>query len=145
MGSTTVTFDGRSFEASDGQLEIWLELLVSEIDRRAASPLWLRQVRDDWHLQATAGFGMGVIPDLDRHVTDEERRATLIALCEAGLARLEALGDTLSRDQLNALGTGGEGSAFTTDLPTELFRRVGLYFLHLLQRQLSPDEIDARF
>jgi len=74
MGSTFVEFRGRGFEASDATLEIWLLLLVDAIDELPSAPHWLHEARGDWHLQATAGFGFGVIPGLDRIVTAPERR-----------------------------------------------------------------------
>lgn len=145
MGSTTVTLDGKGFEASDAVLEIWLALLVRELDRWPDPPPWLGEVRDEWELQATAGFDFGVMPQLDEFATDAERRATLIAVSKNGLQALESMGETITCEQLNDMGTGGEDSYFTEDLPTEQFKRLARYFIKLLEGQLGPDEIDSRF
>jgi len=48
-------------------------LTVRQIDALPEVPAWLREVREEWHLQATAGFGFGVMPGLDDVATDEER------------------------------------------------------------------------
>jgi hypothetical protein len=143
MASTTVTLDGAGFEASDAALAVWLELLVREIDE-PVDPPWLQEVKAEWHEQATAGFSFGVMPQLERFVTDDDRRRRLIALSEAALKVLDGWGDTAGADRLNEMKTGGEDSFFTEDVPTETFRRVGRYFLRLLQGKLTPEEIDSR-
>ncbi len=144
MGSTTVDFRGAEFEASDGTLQVWLHFLVVEIDKEAQASPWLREVRQDWELQSTAGFGFGVLPDLDRFVVTEEQRQTLLRLSESALHALEQKGEVFSVESLNALNLGGEGSFYTRDVPAELFLRVGRYFIKLLQGTLSAEERDAR-
>lgn len=144
MGSTTVDFRGAKFEASDGALEVWLHFLVVEIDKLPQTDPWLREVRQDWELQSTAGFGFGVFPSLDRFVTTEEQRQTILRLSESALYALEQQGKVFGADKLNALNLGGEGSFYTKDVPTEMFLRVGWYFVKLLQGTLSTAEGDAR-
>jgi hypothetical protein len=144
MGSTFVDFRGNGFEASDTALEVWLALLVQEIDKMEHTPAWLLEVRDEWHLQATAAFGFGVMPGLDRFISDEERRESILGLCLRAQTRLKQFGDVISRENLNALQTG-EGSAFTNDVPAEVFLRTARYFIKLLQGTLASNEVDARF
>jgi hypothetical protein len=143
MGSTFVRFGDRGFEASDAQLEIWLLLLVAEIDRLPSPPPWLAEARQEWHLQATAGFGFGVMPGLDLVVTDTARREAVLDLSNKALARLRGHGEVMTKDQLNAL-TQESGGGFTEDLKTEVFTRVGEYWVKLLEGELKPEEIDAR-
>jgi hypothetical protein len=145
MGSTHIGFRDKGFEASDFAIEIWLALMVREIDALAQVPAWLREVRDEWHLQATTGFGFGVMPDLDRFVTDDTRRDLLIALGRLALARLADLGEVIPRDILNGFQTGGPGASFTGDADAAPFRRTGEYFLKLLDGTLTSAETDARF
>jgi hypothetical protein len=145
MGSTRIDFRGKGFEASDFAIEIWLALMVREIDALAKAPEWLREVRDDWETQATGGFGYGVMPELDRFVTDDARRDLLIALGRRALIHLAGLGDVIPRDVLNAFQTGGQGTTFTGDVSSAPFRRTGEYFLKLLEDTLTPAESDARF
>lgn len=144
MGSTTISFRGQKYEASDGTIEVWLHFLVVEIDKEPQVSPWLQEVRDEWQLQSTAGFGFGVIPDLDRFVTTEEQRETVRRLSECALEALEQQGLVMSKTALNALALGGEGSFYTANVPTEAFLRVGRHFVKLLQGTLAPDENDAR-
>lgn len=144
MGSTTVEFRGAGFEASDAVLEVWLHLLVAEIDTLPQVSPWLKEVREDWHIKSVAGFSHGIMPDLDAFVTDEERRGVILALSERALQTLEQWGETISKDALNRLRLGGEESSWTADVPTEVFLRAGRYFVKLLRGELSPEENDAR-
>lgn len=145
MGSTYVDFHGQGFEASDATLEVWLQLLVDEIDQLQNPPQWLMEVRDEWHTQATAGFGFGVMPGLDQFVTGPEYRETIIDLSAEAMRRLHALGPTIAADQLNAIMRGGKGTIFTESVPSAVFEKVGDYFIKLLRGELSPEETDARF
>ncbi len=145
MGSTYVTFRGHGFEANDSALEIWLALLAREIDELTAVPDWLRAVRDEWHLQSTAGFGFGVMPGLDRFIDSEDKRQTLIDIGVRTLSKLEARGPVISREELNRLGTGGEGAVFTQDVPVSDLVRPARYFIKLLQGNLEAWESDSRF
>lgn len=144
MGSTFVEFRNRGFEASDATIEIWLLLLVDEIDKVTNPSDWLKGVREEWHLQATAGFGFGVMPDLDNVVTSTERRDVILGLSSKAMERLRGYGPIVHKDELNAIRNGGEVCFFTKDLPTEAFEKVGDYFVKLLREELKPDESDTR-
>ncbi len=145
MSSTYVRFRDRGFEANDSILEIWLALLVKEIDRLQDVPDWLRETRDEWHLQSTAGFGFGVIPGLDRFITSEDKLQTILAIAARALRRLEMCGPTISAEELNSLATGGEGATFTRGVPASEFIRTARYFIKLLEGTLQPGESDSRF
>jgi len=111
----------------------------------AQVPDWLAEMRDEWHLQATAGFGFGVMPALDRYATDEVRRNIILDLSRRALEELERWGDPLPHEKLNALHTGGEGATFTQDPPADIFLRTARYFIKLLEGKLQPWENDSRF
>jgi hypothetical protein len=145
MGSSFIRFRDQGFEASDDSMEVLLALIVREIDSMDCIQDWLRELRDDWATQATEGFGFGIVPDLDRYVTDEIRRDVILDLCRRTMSKLESLGDVIPREQLNALNTGGEGSTFTRDVPAVIFLRPARYFMRLLESKLEPWESDARF
>ncbi len=145
MGSTHIDYRGKGFEASDSAIEIWLALLVQEIDALPAMPDWLREVREEWDIQARAGFGYGVMPQLDRFATDDSRRDQLVQLGRRALVRLRDLGEVIPRDVLNGFQTGGPDATFTEDAGAAPFRRTGEYFLKLLEGTLTPAELDARF
>lgn len=145
MGSTYVEFRGRGFEASDATLEIWLLLLVEEIDSLPSRPRWLQDVREEWYIQATEVFGFGVMPGLDEVVTNEERRDVILDLSSRAMKRLRTYGRVISKDELNAILRGGPDHMFTEDARTEPFVRTGDYFTKLLREELAPEECDARF
>jgi hypothetical protein len=145
MGSTFINYKGRGFEANDSAIEVLLKLLVEEIDKIGEAPGWMREMRDDWDLQATAGFGFGVMPGLDQFIIDDSRRTTVIDLARRTLSKLESWGDPVPRETLNSLHTGGEGASFGGDVPAGLFLRTARYFIKLLEGTLEPWETDARF
>lgn len=145
MGSTFVEFQGRGFEASDATLEIWLLLLVDEINTLSTLPEWLYEAREEWRLQATAGFGFGVVPGLDSVVTTPQRRDVILDLCAKSMDRLRSYGPVILKDELNAFNGGGEGSYFTGDVASKLFEQTADYFMKLLRGELKPSESDARF
>jgi hypothetical protein len=145
MSSTYVRFRDRGFEASDSTLEVLLALLVKEIDHLRDVPDWLRETRDEWYLQSTAGFGFGVIPGLDRFVTSDDRRQTILRIAASALEKLKAYGPVIPAETLNSLGTGGEGATFTQSAPATEFIRTARYFIKLLEGTLRPGESDSRF
>jgi len=145
MGSTYVAFHGQGFEASDATLELWLLLLVDEIDRLENPPQWLREVRQEWHTQGTAGFGFGVMPGLDRVVTGPECRDAILDLSAKAMRRLRELGPIIPVDQLTAIMRGGKGTVFTESVPSTVFEKVGDCFIELLRGELGSEEADARF
>lgn len=144
MGSTFVEFRGRGFEANDATIEIWLLLLVDEVDQLTNPPGWLEEARKEWHLQATAGFGFGVMPGLDAVVTSAERRDVILDLSSKAMKRLHDHGPFIRKDELNAIQGSSEAGYFTDDVETELFERMADYFVKLLREELEPDENDAR-
>jgi hypothetical protein len=133
MGTSRVWFRGRHFDALDPVLEVWLRLLVDEIDALDNAPDWLPAVRDDWQLLATEEFGFGVVPDLDGVLTDAVRRELLLQLSKRALKRLEAFGDPISAATLNALGAGKSGGGFPRDLPAHVFLEPARTFIRLLE------------
>jgi hypothetical protein len=145
MGSSFIGFKDQGFEASDGSMEILLALIVGEIDKLNPVPEWLREVRNDWAVQSTAGFGFGIAPDLDRYLTDAGKRNTVLGLARQAITYLEGYGAVVPREKLNALETGGAGSTFPEDVPAEILLRPARYFVKLLEGELTPNEADARF
>ncbi len=144
MSSTTINFRGLGYEASDGVLEVWLHFLVGEIDKLPHVSSWLKETREEWQLQATAGFGTGVDPDLDRFVTDETRREIVLSLSKDALRTLGQKGEVIGKEELNHMCLGGEGSSYLSDVPIKAFVQVGRYFIRLLNGELTPEENDAR-
>ncbi len=137
MGSSFVEFHGDGFWVRDGSLEIWLSVLVEQIDRESTPPEWLRDLREQWHV-ATIGFNGCVPTELDEHITTEERKAVALHLSEQALRQLRAYGPTIGVDELNRLSVAHVGSYWTQDLPITFFTDVGDYFILLLRGDLPP-------
>jgi hypothetical protein len=145
MGSTYVRFRNQGFEANDSTLEVWLALLADAVGDMPSVPAWLQEAREEWDIQATAQFGFGVMPGLDRFVTDDERRAIVTDLCRRALVRLEAMGDPIPAATLNGIRDWGKDSGYTGDVGAINFLRPARYFIKLLEGRLGPGEVDARF
>lgn len=143
MGLTTVAFRGRRCTTPDGALAVWLEILVHEIDEAGNPPSWLKEARDEWHLQATAGFGFGVMAGLDRIITNDEQLAAVRSLSDKAMRVLNGWDDPVSADRLNAMEVMGD-AYWTEDLPLDLFREAGKCFLEVLSSQNDRNEIDSR-
>lgn len=145
MGTSYAQFRGQEFEAHDADFEVLLHLAVEEIDK-LDPPAWLLEMREHWDVISTQGFGYGVWPDLARFVTDDERRDIVVSLFERVLHRLKEYGEFISPDELNAMGTGGQGSFFTVALPAVEFKGTAEKFIKLLRGELEagPDHYARR-
>ncbi len=137
MGSSFTEFGKVGFWSRDAALEVWLLFLSREAQQVASPPPWLEAAAANWHLKATVGFTGCIHAGLDEHLTQPVRVATALSLASRAHERLRSHGPVMNRDVLNALETGGEGSCFTTDVPTEAFTRVGETFIRLLRREIS--------
>jgi hypothetical protein len=81
VGTSCTRYGPLGFWARDSTGELWLYLLTQTIDSGREPPLWLRDARDDWRLQATAGMVGCVSAGFDQHlVHDPSREAVFLAL-----------------------------------------------------------------
>jgi hypothetical protein len=139
VGSSFTRYRGQGFWSRDAGIQLWLYILSEEAREVDEPPEWLRLAADEWHLQATLGIGGCVSAGLDSYAATPERAAVLLKLANQGMLRLRERGDTLPMGWLNSLGLGPPGACFTSDLPTELFTRVGEAFIKLLRGELAWD------
>lgn len=138
MGYSDMDYRGRRFQAHDVDLAVWMHYVVEAIDRMQERPAWLDELREDWHMQATGGFGFGIVPWLDKHVTDD-RWDVMLDLFRQALAEMERHGEVMTVDELDMMQAGGPDAVFTEDLPMEHFRRVGRLAVALLEgREPEP-------
>ncbi|MDI3287414.1 hypothetical protein [Polyangium sp. 15x6] len=112
---------------------------MEAIDPLPSIPDWLEEARQEWHTQATAGFGFGVMPGLDAIVTSSERREVILDLCSKAMKRLHDYGPVVPKAELNAILMGGPQNMFTEDVSTELFERVGDSFMKLLRDEFRDE------
>ncbi|MET8447908.1 hypothetical protein [Streptomyces sp. NPDC005209] len=139
MGSSYMDYRGFGFWARDHQAEVWLYLLTQETKEVEDAPAWLAAAREDWETQATVGFTGFVSSCLDEHLaTDPERTALTLQLSERALQRLLAWSPAIPKDLANCFGTGGPGSRFGGDLPTDPLLACGRAFISLLRGELPP-------
>ena len=139
MGTSFIDFKGYGFWARDASIELWLYLLVQEIDKLESKPEWLKEARDHWHTQATVGFAGWIHPQLDNFLISQDRIELVVGLSECTLRGLGNQGEYLSRDYLNSLRVGGEGSWWARDVEVEMFAQTGRKFVELLKGEVKTD------
>jgi hypothetical protein len=135
MSSSTVRFRRGEFSAHDLPIELCLLEVVRQIDDQELVEPWLRGMRDEWHLQATSGFGFGVAPALDRFVTTDARRVQLVTLFRRALASLANRASVFTPEELSELGVGGPDTIYSLSYPTNEVIDVGTSFLRLLTEE----------
>jgi hypothetical protein len=139
MGTSFIEYGGYGFWARDPAVEVWLHLLVREVDRAASAPDWLRDAGRHWREVASVGLVGCISAELDERVAGPERTQVVVELALRTLAWLRTQGEVLPVALLNSLGTGGKGSRFSRDVATVAFVRVGEAFVRLLQGELRTD------
>jgi hypothetical protein len=139
VGSSNLDYRGAGFWVRDFQAEVWLWLLADEAARLPDAPVWLADAREDWLVQATAGFMGCLSSGLDDHLgTDAERVALTLELAGKVMRRLTAWSPAIPKDLVNSFGTGGEPESFDHDLDTDQVLACGRAFITLLRGEFSP-------
>ena len=138
MGSSFTEYNKNGFWARDGQVEVWLYLLVQEIEKLESPPEWLIQAKQDWHLQATVGFTGCVSPSLDEIVTSEERKELVIRLCQSVLAKLKEIGPKLTVVAEYSYRTEGPEN-LCNNVDKRIHEYYGQHFLNLLLGKISTN------
>ncbi len=78
MGTSFVNFEKHGLWVNDGALEIWLLLLLHEIDSMPQAPDWLKSLRNQWYIVA-AHLINGCAAKTENH------KNKFITLCQATL------------------------------------------------------------
>ena len=138
MGSSFTRYQGKGFWTRDGQIEVWLYLLVAEIDRLESPPEWLRELRQDWLVQSTLGASGCVSAGLDDVATSLERVETLVELSYRALSRLRERGPRLTLEVPFSYGTNGPDT-LCIDRDIRIFSCVGEAFIELLRCRVTTD------
>ena len=86
MGTSFTSYRGKGFWARDGQVEVWLYLLVQEIDRLDPPPDWLLEVRHDWHVNATLGMRAALLVSSSQRTASSITNVTAIPNSQNRLA-----------------------------------------------------------
>jgi hypothetical protein len=139
MGSSFIDFRDYGFWSRDIGIELWLYLLIQEIDNLESIPDWLREARDHWHEQASVGFVGHVHPQLDDYLVSQDRIDLILMLSERVLQLLNEQGEYFLGAHLNSLGIGGGGYQSDTPFEVKHFTGVGHKFIELLRGEVKTD------
>ncbi len=140
VSTSWTEYRGQGFWCRDGMLEVWLALLVDELDTQAPAggteqDRWLRVLRDQWYQQVTVIYRGLVGSSLDEHLTTEARRRVIVGVVRQ-LRDRTAAGETLPQPGSVARLVGG--AVFERDGATAQILRVADSFLWLLDGSLAP-------
>jgi hypothetical protein len=136
MSSSFIDYKDYGFWARDTHIDLWLYLLVQEIDKLEPTPEWLKVARDHWHEQCTLALGGCIQLRLGDYLLSQDRANLVIQLSERVLKMLNETGNYLSGEYLNSCGIGGGGYQPTTNWEIEIFVGVGHKFIELLKHAL---------
>jgi hypothetical protein len=139
MGSSFIDFKDYGFWSRDIGIEVWLYLLVREINTLEDRPDWLEEAREHWLLQAKVGFGSCISPDLDYYLVSQDRIDLVVMLSERALKWLHEQGEHLSYEYLKSLGIGSL-SVGAVDIEVEVFDNIGRKFIELLIGELKTTD-----
>ena len=132
MSSTTIRYRDAEFVANDLPIEVWMLEVAHQIDADGAFDPWLHELREEWRLQATSGFGFGPSPALDGFLTTDDRRQQLARYFRKALESLSKWNSIITPDELSQSEVGGQQSYYTRGLPTRMVIEVGNQFLALI-------------
>lgn len=132
MGYAVVRFENKDFVANDIFIELWMLEVSNQIANNPEIDQWLLDLKSEWHLQATAGFGFGPEPALETFVTTNERRVRLIHYFRLTLKALYDRKKFYTPDELSLLGVGGPTVLYAGDIPTQGVIDAGTEFIALL-------------
>ncbi|MBC7970933.1 MAG: hypothetical protein H7Z11_12565 [Verrucomicrobia bacterium] len=133
MGHSSVSLRGKHICAKDFKVQVWLFLLVREIDNMPEIEFWLKEARDFWQEEATLFINGCLDPELERFLTDNERLKLTHKLCQSVHENLLAHGNKISKDFLNQLCGCKPPCDFQIDNDTELYLRFSRALLKLLE------------
>lgn len=132
MSSTTVRYRDAEFVANDLPIEAWMLEVACQMDADAGTDPWLDELREEWRLQATSGFGFGPSPALDKFVDSDGRREQLAGYFRKALKSISQRSSVIAPDELTRSGIGGDQAVYTQGLPTQMVTEVGEQFLALI-------------
>ena len=132
MSWTSIHYRDKQFLANDLLIEVWMLEVVHQMDSNEDLDPWLDEVREEWRLQATAGFGFGPTPTLDKYVDTTAKRLSLLKYFAMALNAITLKGESISATDLAESGVGGPTVIYTQGIPTAMVIEVGRQFIALL-------------
>jgi hypothetical protein len=145
MGTSLIKYDGMGIWTHDGTIQIWLALMIQEIDAESKMSEWTQLLREEWCYSATcAGMGCANI-NFNKYALTTNRLNWLINLCEKALLRLTSFGEWIPKDVLNTLVRPDGLGLYTDDMPVNAVRSLGNNIIKLLSSSLTLDPNDPRW
>lgn len=137
MGSSYVKFQERGFWVRDGNLELWLHLMSSEVNLATEKqPEWLTELACEWRLAASVHFNGCVSACLDEFIRDlPDRRDVVVEVVRSTLERLSRI-QFISAQELNRVRLSGE-TDWERDVPVGPVLKLGSFFELLLKGELE--------
>jgi hypothetical protein len=132
MSSTTVGYRGAEFVANDLPIEVWMLEVANRIAADANVDPWLNELKEEWTLQATSGFGFGPAPALDSFLNTADRRERLAHYFRRAIDSLSQRNSIITPDELRKANVGGDETFYTQELRTQMVIDIGNQFLALL-------------
>lgn len=143
MGSSYTEFKGNGFWARDGQVEVWLYLLVEQIDLIENAPEWLKALQEEWHIQATVGFNGCVTAGLDQALNTEEKRELILRLSQTVLEKLRSQGPELTVKADYSYGADGP-ETICDAADSRIHERFGIEFIKLLEGKVTTNDSTSK-
>jgi hypothetical protein len=138
VGSSYTDFKGNGFWARDGQVEVWLYLLVEEINLIKDAPSWLKKLQEEWHIQATVGFNGCVTAGLDESIDTEEKRKYILVLSESALEKLRSQGPELTVKAEYSYGADGPDTICNA-VDYRIHEAYAVEFINLLNGKVNTN------
>jgi hypothetical protein len=144
VSTSWTEYRGQGFWCRDGMAEVWLALMVDDLDLRARrdgpwQERWARRLRDQWYEQVTVIYRGLVASSLDDHLDSEGRREAIVGAMQERRERTAAGQDRPSpRSVARMVG----GAVFERERATEQILRVADSFLWLLDGSLTAGQED---
>ena len=116
-------------------MEAWLRMLALSFPPEVYDHCWLRDLRDDWLLQSAGFFSGFVSPQLDQHLSAEDRKTVILETAKRVRSKIESFEETIPAATLELLGLGWH--PHSKSLPRSELLSIADRFIELLEGKLT--------
>lgn len=132
-------FRGKSIYSKSYMIEIWLFLLVQEMNRFTKWPFCLSSARNHWCNNVNYHDTGCIDPELDRHICNEEQLKLILSLCENIQLKLGTFGEKIPKEFLNSLNVYKHYNKIIFDNDAEIYLRYGRALIRLLKGEQNNE------
>lgn len=132
MAFAIIQLKEQEFKTRPAYIQVWIALMIQEIDQLSNPSVWLLEARNDWHTTIHLPYDGWTI-QLEEHLTNLEQIKLVLKLANSALNKLQSKGDMLSMEWLNSLDSSYPGSYFVGDVESQKFIQVGREFIKFLE------------